>query len=151
MTTVAFDGVTMAADTLTINACGMRGRTLEKIWLNKFLLVGCAGDFDQIARWLMHLDIDTDIDSLIRDGYPLYDKDSNDPALLVVDRLTNRIYRHTSGSFVPSHHRYFAVGSGRHFAMAAMYMGKTAKEAVAVAAHFDINTGGDIIEIGVNE
>lgn len=151
MTTVAFDGETMAADTLATDAWGMKEITLEKIWQNKWLLIGCAGEFGQIARWLVHLDIETDIDDLIRDGYPPYSKESNDPALMVVDRLTRRIYRHAGGSFKATHYQYFAIGSGRDFAMAAMHLGKSAREAVAVAAHFDNNTGGEIIEIGVDE
>lgn len=34
-----------------------------------------------------------------------------------------------------------ADGSGRDYATAAMYLGKTAREAVAVAARFEANTG----------
>lgn len=151
MTTVAFDGQTMAADTLATDDWGMRERTLEKIWANKYLLIGCAGGSGQIARWLMNLTIDTDIDDLIKDGYPNYARDTNDPALLVVDRLTGRIYRHAGGSFIQTHYQHFAIGSGRDFAMAAMYLGKTAREAVSVAAHFDNNTGDEIIEFGVDE
>lgn len=141
----------MAADTLATDAWGMRELTLEKIWANKYLLIGCAGESGQIARWLINLTIDTDIDDLIKDGYPNYAKDTNDPALLVVDRLTGRIYRHAGGSFRPTHYQHFAIGSGRDFAMAAMHLGKTAKEAVEIAMHFDINTGGDIIEFEVEE
>jgi ATP-dependent protease HslVU (ClpYQ) peptidase subunit len=34
-----------------------------------------------------------------------------------------------------------AIGSGRNYAMAAMYLGKTAAEAVAVAAALDSSVG----------
>ena len=42
---------------------------------------------------------------------------------------------------------YLAVGSGSDYAIAAMEMGKSAKEAVAEAAKHDIYTGGDIDEV----
>lgn len=37
-----------------------------------------------------------------------------------------------------------AIGSGSHYARAAMALGKNAEEAVAFAAQFDVNTGGEI-------
>lgn len=40
--------------------------------------------------------------------------------------------------------RVFATGSGRDYALAAMHCGKSAKEAVEIAAFFDINTGKGI-------
>lgn len=40
--------------------------------------------------------------------------------------------------------RPFAIGSGRDFALAAMDMGATAKEAVEMAAKRDVYTGGTI-------
>lgn len=151
MTTVAFDGKTMAADTLATDNWGLREKTLEKIWANKFLLIGCAGESGQISRWLVNLTIDTDIDDLLANGYAPYNKDSNDPALMVVCRLSGKVYRHAGGAFRPTKYQQFAIGSGRDFAMAAMHLGKSAKEAVEVAMHFDINTGGEVIEFEVDE
>ncbi len=37
--------------------------------------------------------------------------------------------------------KFFAIGSGRDYAMAAMHLGKSAFEAIAVAAYFDVDTG----------
>lgn len=151
MTTVAFDGVTMAADTLATDVWGGKEKTLDKIWQNKYLLIGCAGESGQMSRWLMNLTIDTDIDDLIQSGYAPYNKDSNDPHLMVVDRLSLGIYRHHGGAFMRSHHKFFAIGSGRDYALAAMHLGKNSREAVEVAIHFDNNTGGEVIEFGVDE
>jgi len=47
---------------------------------------------------------------------------------------------HVSGPF-------HATGSGRDYAMAAMHMGKSAREAVELACVYDIYTGGPITEI----
>lgn len=41
----------------------------------------------------------------------------------------------------------YAIGSGRKWAIAAMELGKTPKEAVAFACRFDIYSGGEIITI----
>jgi hypothetical protein len=43
---------------------------------------------------------------------------------------------------------YFAAGSGRDYAMAAMAMGKSAREAVELACRFDIDCGNGIDEFG---
>lgn len=44
----------------------------------------------------------------------------------------------------PVNARYYAVGSGQDFANVAMELGKTAKQAVAIAMKFDRETGGQI-------
>ena len=46
---------------------------------------------------------------------------------------------------------FHAVGSGRDFAIAAMHLGKTAREAVELACLYDIYTGGPITEITLDE
>jgi len=43
--------------------------------------------------------------------------------------------------------RYYAVGSGDHFALGALAMGASAVEAVDVAAIFDCHTGGEIMAL----
>ena len=43
--------------------------------------------------------------------------------------------------------RFVADGSGRDFAIAAMALGRTARQAVALAARFDVYTGGGIDSI----
>ncbi len=42
---------------------------------------------------------------------------------------------------------FYACGSGRDYAMAAMHLGCDAKKAVQVAAVFDVNTGGEVVEL----
>jgi hypothetical protein len=52
-------------------------------------------------------------------------------------------------TFMPILERFWSVGSGRDFALAAMALGKTAKEAIELAHMFDASTGDkvDVIEI----
>lgn len=40
---------------------------------------------------------------------------------------------------------YYAIGSGKREAMAAMYLGYSPAEAIEVSKVFDVNTGGDIM------
>ena len=42
------------------------------------------------------------------------------------------------------HDEQFAIGSGRDFALAAMYLGKTAAQAVEVACVFDSGCGNGV-------
>jgi hypothetical protein len=46
---------------------------------------------------------------------------------------------------LPIEDRFYAIGSGRKCALAAMACGKSAIQAVRIAAQFDINTGGAVI------
>lgn len=149
MTTIAWDGKTMAADTLGTDHWGLKEKTLEKIWANKYLLIGGAGESGQILSWLVDLTIDTSIDDILKDGYKHYEKDKNEPHLLVVDRLTLRAYRHVGARFIPIHREFFAIGSGRDYALMAMHLGKTAVEAVELAKVFDNGTGGEVISFEV--
>ena len=141
MTTVACDGKTMAADTLASDVWGMREKTKDKILRGKDFLIGCSGDSGQILRWwktVQHLCFE----ELLAAGYAPYEKD-NDPGLVLAS--AGSIYRHTAGTFTRVSRPFHAVGSGRDYALAAMYLGKSASEAVALAREFDLHTGGEII------
>ena len=148
MTTVAYDGKSMVADMLASDTWGMKEKAI-KIWENPQLLIGAAGEGGAIQRWLMTLTNVTTLADLLTAGYAPYARDSNDPAILLVCRQQNLIYRHAGGSFMPTARKFHAVGSGRDYALAAMHLGLSAREAVGVAMEFDINTGGDLQEVAV--
>lgn len=90
------------------------------------------------------LDRNVTVDELLLDGYPDYDKEKNDPSILLVDRATGKVYRHVASLFMPCSRAYHAVGSGRDFALAAMACGRSAHEAVDIAMAFDNGTGGKV-------
>jgi hypothetical protein len=56
-------------------------------------------------------------------------------------------------NLIPVKHEnpFFAVGSGRDFAVAAMFLGKSAAEAVRVAHEFDTDTGPEVMELRAQE
>lgn len=143
MTTVAFDGRTMAADTLATDGWGMKDRVDDKILRGPDFLCGAAGQNGAIKRWWAQV-CQLDLEHVLGYGYPDFDADRNDPAIVLADAAGN-IWRHVTGGFFKVFRGFHAVGSGRDYALAAMHLGKTAAEAVAIAMEFDNGTGGDIV------
>lgn len=142
MTTVAFDGKLMAADSLAVDAWGLRSECHDKILKGRDFLLGCSGSTGLIQKWWVKHGSTMDAATLIAEGFCDYELDKNDPSLMLVCR--QGVYRHVSGVFLLNDRPFFAVGSGRDYALAALYLGANASHAVEVAAAFDINTGGPI-------
>ena len=139
MTTIAFDGKTMACDTRV--AGDHIYNTYTKIYENDFAVIGVAGDAGVGAM-------------LIRDNGILNPKSYDfDFEALVFMKDTKKVYKVSFykswdcalSSVIPIADGFAAVGSGSPYALAAMYLGHTAARSVTVAAQFDTNTGGKII------
>ena len=140
MTTIAFDGKTMACDTRVV--CGSNCyNTDTKIYENDFAVIGVAGDAgvgdilvgDRGILVPKHYDFDFEALVFVKDTEKVYKVafyKSWDCAL---------------SSVIPVADVYAAVGSGSPYALAAMYLGHTAARSVTVASQFDTNTGGKII------
>lgn len=143
MTTIAWDGRTLAGDTLTVSSC-MRSRCERKVFrivtdAEDVVLLGVSGDEGiamQVVEWVRRG---------AREGdRPKLEKDSFTGILVTNDaafRLDSTLY--LLKLMTPFH----AVGMGRDYAMAAMHLGNSAREAVELAAVYDIYTGGEIIEV----
>jgi hypothetical protein len=137
MTTIAWDGQTLAADTLAC-ASGLR-RVAHKLFRCRRYIFGMTGlqaDGHIIAQWLRD-------GASLRDPAPISEDGING---LVIDLDDGRVYvvEGKRATLVPVHEPVFAVGSGRDFAIAAMTFGKTAQEAVEFSARFDVYTGGEV-------
>ena len=140
MTTIAFDGKTMACDTRVV--CGSNCyNTDTKIYENDFAVIGVAGDAgvgillveDDSILVPKHYDFDFEALVFVKDTEKVYKVafyKSWDCAL---------------SSVIPIADSFAAVGSGSPYALAAMYLGNTATRSVTVASQFDTNTGGKII------
>lgn len=139
MTVIAWDGRTLAADKRACHA-GSMIRTVTKIWRVDDVLMGGAGDFDFILQMIEWVRGGRDVAA-----FPAQQRDKEDwQTVLVIERDgTPSIYQRT-----PYPVRYedgaTAIGSGRDFAMAAMHLGKSAKEAVQVAIDLDSGCGNGI-------
>lgn len=140
MTTIAFDGKTMACDTRVV--CGSNCyNTDTKIYENGFVVIGVAGDAgvgillveDDSILVPKHYDFDFSALVWVKDIETLCKVEfykSWDCAL---------------SSVIPITDGFAAVGSGAPYALATMYLGNTATRSVTVASQFDTNTGGKII------
>lgn len=135
MTTIAWDGKTLAADTLSVSSAFCRD--VDKLWsIGKDVIYGGAGYYQDVLavrNWLMDKDI----------GEP--EVDENFCAIIIRNEIC---YRMESGLLeMPVKENYHAVGSGAPFAVVAMFLGKSSTEAVEIAAQFDEMTGGSITSI----
>lgn len=140
MTTIAFDGKTMACDTRVV--CGSNCyNTDTKIYENDFAVIGVAGDAGVGAMLIdcpgillaKHYDFDFEALVFVKDTEKVYKVafyKSWDCAL---------------SSVIPIADSFAAVGSGSPYALAAMECGYSAHGGVVVASKFDSNTGGKII------
>ena len=138
MTVIAWDGKALAADRRAVN-CGL-ARTVCKLERVKGMLVGMSGDHGAAAEMLKWFVSGGEFPAKAREDIA---------TLMVVDHSGVHLY--TTGpepmKVLDSH---MAIGSGRDYALMAMHLGRTAKEAVELTCLFDANCGNgvDVLELG---
>lgn len=142
MTTVAFDGKAMAADTLATDYWGMKESVHDKIKRGKDFLIGFAGEHGQMIKWWKSVE-HLSLAELLEAGYAPYEKDTNDPSIVI--GAADGCYRHVAGMFFKVSRKFHAIGSGRDYALAAMHCFRDAGAAVTIAMEFDNGTGGRIV------
>lgn len=136
MTVIAWDGKTLAADKRE-TICGI-GKTVTKIFKVGNELVTASGGAPhalELIEWFKR--------GALPSTFP--DHKNNERGWLYVVG-EDGLVRSYDGPYPSKYEdKLFACGSGRDYALAAMYLGHTAEEAVAVACHFDINCGNGMI------
>jgi ATP-dependent protease HslVU (ClpYQ) peptidase subunit len=144
MTTIAWDGKTLAADSMgDQNGLRTKVRKLHRGVLadGKGFMFGGAGETAwcvMLYEWLKTLESK----QLTRVPYP-HQEERHDPAcLLVVKRVG--VFRKVGAVLIPVESNTHAIGSGRDFAISAMHFGHSAKDAVKHAMMFDVYSGGSI-------
>lgn len=142
MTTVAWDGKILAADTLSQDTWGLKD-SRNKIFSNPFWFAAGAGDLSCTLKWFKAVE-NMNLEKVLEAGVPNWHKDDNDPSLILICKKTTMAWKASGGLFIPVSRTFHAIGSGRDYALAAMRCGKTAFQAVEIASEFDINTGGQI-------
>lgn len=136
MTVIAWDGRTLAADKRA--SLGTLIRTTTKIFRFGGALLSYCGETgmgEELVAWFKAGAVPKD--------YPERQSADDASTLLVIDASGIRTYERSP---FPARieDRTFAIGSGRDFALAAMHLGKTAAEAVAVAIALDSGCGNGI-------
>ena len=104
---------------------------IEKLRRGKDCIFGGAGDLDKLLKFY---------DSVEKNG------DFDDPIEVdVLELRADGIYVYESTIHpVKVRGDFFSIGTGSAYALAAMYLGKSPKEAIEIASLFDPVTGGPI-------
>ncbi len=135
MTVIAWDGRTLAADKRTTD-CGQPRTTTKIVRAPDGSLVATSGDSGMAralrAWWIGGADVEK---------YP--DPDVKADLFVVTKDAEQRLYQGSARPIVLED-KTFAMGTGRDYANAAMYYGKTAREAVELACVWDTGCGNGI-------
>jgi hypothetical protein len=145
MTTIAYDGRYLAADRREI--CSGLVRSMTKIFVFDSVVYAACGQIPDVLR----------IVEWLNSGYEVKER----PTLqegggwgLVIRKGATRTVHQIQGNTPVLHRlteRFCADGSGRDFALAAMALGKSARDAVELASLFDASTGGGVDVFDVKE
>lgn len=134
MTTIAWDGKTLAADTQWTCAYVQQHST-PKIHTANGIAWGAAGDAGSALLF----------DEWMRDGRPDDKKPYFDKDLFVAIVVENgKAFRYEYALIPIPAGRPAATGSGGEIAMGAMMAGATAQRAVEIAIALDMGCGGEI-------
>lgn len=137
MTTIAWDGRTLAGDQLADRG-GLQHMVTTKVWrLDDGRLYGGSGDWPDVIAVRDWLNGKSDKPTVISDYAGILV--GLDGSCEIVGARVD--VRH------PAPFPFFAVGSGRDYAIAAMHLGCSAAAAISVARLYDTYTGGEIIEL----
>lgn len=138
MTVVAWDGKTLAADKRAVCA-GAHCTTTKLRRIASGEVLAWTGDQDAgelLAKWYAE---GADVER-----WPEFQKDKDDWCRLIVAGSSGVRWYERKPVSVRVEDRFAAWGSGRDFALAAMHLGKTAREAVEVACAFDVGCGNGV-------
>lgn len=136
MTTVAWRAGVLAADT-QLTTDGLRSRGQKLFRLPDGRAAAFAGDVSPARRFL---------DSLTSDKpFRLGKKESFTVVVMTQD---GKLYESENGGpLIRVEDRFYATGSGMEIALGALACGKSAAEAVKIAAKFDTRTGGRVVTL----
>ena len=144
MTTVAYDGVSIAADSLSTDNWGLISYTKEKIKVGIDFYIAFSGTVHQIHDYWKSIML-MNTEEILNHGYPMYDKEEDGLHALLCC-TDGRSWWLSGSCFMRNNRGFHAIGSGRDFAIAAMHLGNSASDAVLLASNFDRGTGGEVIE-----
>ena len=144
MTTIAWKGNLLAADTQLTWDEHIRGKSAPKIVRlpSGVILAGAGDNLQSILAEKFFSNPDWD-------SVPLKDRPKlkKYEAIIVIDRKVYQLETHMVPQLLAD--PYYAIGSGWKFALAAMAKGDTAPEAVLFASTLDINTNSEIQTVDI--
>jgi len=137
MTVIAWDGKTLAGDKRA--TCAGLIRTVTKILRVGPLLVAGSGDLDMVVAGFVWVEGGRKPEEFTA---AMRDRDTS-PDILVIEEGRVLKYERTPYPML-FEDKLFAMGSGRDYALAAMYLGCDARKAVEVASEFDAGCGNGV-------
>lgn len=137
MTVIAWDGKTLAADKRS-TICG-NPSTVTKIHRVPGGLVGFSGSGSHAMELLAWFKAGAPVES-----FPKPRDEDGAGSLFIASDGQIRLYSATSPYYEVLEQPFYARGGGRDYALAALYLGKTAREAVEVACALDTGCGNGI-------
>ena len=142
MTTIAFDGVTLAADTRRTFGVTPKDDTTKIHTFSKgpWKYGAAAGDVFQILAFYDYLEGNREDPGL-----------TDDDAIVLVVNEAGQAYAINHLNIPYQTPVPWAIGTGGDYAMGAMHAGKTAVEAVQIASKLDVNTGPEVRHVRVTE
>lgn len=144
MTVICFKNGVLASDTqITIN--GIAAEHWDKVIKTEDgRLIGACGDWPAavaLRDWLVAKDPEKDLEFMPQMG-----------ASALVIMPDGEVLSFTSSLTVcRARAPFYALGSGFQIATGAMAAGATAEEAVVIAMKYDVNSGGEIVSVNIND
>ena len=142
MTCIAWDGRTMAGDK-RVEFAGLSSMT-TKVFRVRDGVVGMSGNgamSNQMRAWYEA--------GAKANDFPEQQRGRDDWVALLVWRRDGLFLYERTPHPTKIEDKIFAMGCGRDYALAAMHLGKTAREAVEIASVFDINCGNGVDELSL--
>jgi len=140
MTTVAYDGRTLAADRMLTEGSVKEPAAARKVWRCGDKLLSGAGEYAAMVRAA----------EALRTGRPLSSvRNLGGTDFIVVDK-TGKAHVYEGATLLYSTRRPTALGAGRLAALAAMMAGADAAKAVRIAARLVTDTGGGVTAMAVS-
>lgn len=139
MTVIAWDGKTLASDSMTCT--GNLRSSAQKLHRAGDKIVGISGSLSDALEF-----IDWLVTHEGRPGaFPQSLRHDSCPINALVISADGSAFRYENTPFpIPALGKHIAIGSGRDFAMAAMHLGFDAIDAVLTASALGVSCGGDI-------
>jgi ATP-dependent protease HslVU (ClpYQ) peptidase subunit len=137
MTTIAYRAGVLAADTQMIQGTSVIGQTVKIVRRKDGVLCGGAGDLAWVQgfqRWFL--------EGEEGDPPPL---DDASKGLIIRPKKPIEMFEEFGAIEWTS--PFVAIGSGKEFALGAMYVGATAEQAVRAAMVLDPFTGGKVMKL----
>lgn len=130
MTTIAWDGITLAADSLSCSN-GQRSRVRKLRRCEDGRLIAAAGESGAVAAYLNWLERCVPLEPAPM--RPSFQHDADDCVHALEIMPDGTVWRHERFAPFIVEERSTAIGSGAAYALGAMAAGKSAPEAVVIA------------------